>query len=77
MSHAEIIRINVSSDRTVKVMCSFLPSSVLPSAWKRGSSELCLVSGTTPRGALIDSKREQHGVVPSCLGAGRISRCPD
>jgi len=52
MSRAEITRINVPSDRSVKVMCSLLPSSVFPSAWKRGSSELCLVSGTTLRGAL-------------------------
>ena len=52
MSRAEITRIKVPSDRSVKVMCSLLPSSVLPSAWNRDSSELCLVSGATLRGAL-------------------------
>ncbi len=52
MPLAEITRINVPSDRNVKAMCSLLPSSVLPSAWNRGSSELCLASGTILRGAL-------------------------
>lgn len=68
MSRAEITRSNVPPARRVKVTGSRRPASVWPSAWKRGSPRLWVVSAATTKGSVKNTcSTSAHRVLVGAL----------